>query len=69
MNVISDLSYRKETTPKQDIYDYAVTHSRSMDPKEYYVNDFAPYNIFNEIDNAYKNINIANLRLQAELTY
>ena len=69
LNVISDLSYRKETTPKQDIYDYAVTHSRSMDPKEYYVNDFAPYNIFNEIDNAYKNINIANLRLQAELTY
>ena len=69
LNVISDLSYRKETTPKQDIYDYAVTHSRSMNPKEYYVNDFAPYNIFNEIDNAYKNINIANLRLQAELTY
>ena len=69
LNVISDLSYQKQTTPKQDIYDYAVTHSRSMDSKEYYVNDFAPYNIFNEIDNAYKNINIANLRLQTELTY
>ena len=35
LNVISDLSYQKQTTPKQDIYDYAVTHSRSMDSKKY----------------------------------
>lgn len=69
LNVISDLSYRKQTTPVEDVYEYAVTHPRAMDTKEFYVNDFAPYNIFNEIDNAYKNINIANLRLQAELTY
>ena len=73
LNVITDLSYRDETSPyissTGSLYKYALYSSRTLDPKTYYTRNYSPYNIFNEIDNAYMDTDIANLRLQAQLTY
>ena len=73
LNVISDLSYRDETSPyissTGSLYKYALYSSRALDPKAYYTRNYSPYNIFNEIDNAYMDTDIATLRLQAQLSY
>ena len=69
LNVITDLSYRDQTTPIQDMYNYALTRSRVLDAKQYYTMNYAPYNIFNEKDNAYIDTDIATLRLQAQLSW
>ncbi|RKW10778.1 MAG: SusC/RagA family protein, partial [Capnocytophaga sp.] len=73
LNVISDLSYRDETSPyitsTGSLYKYALYTSRALDPKAYYTRNYSPFNIFNEIDNAYMDTDIATLRLQAQLTY
>ncbi len=34
-------------------YSYALNSSRTLDPTEYYVRNYAPFNIFNELDNNY----------------
>ena len=73
LNVITDLSYRDETSPyitsTGSLYKYALYTSRALDPKAYYTRNYSPFNIFNEIDNAYMDTDIATLRLQAQLTY
>ena len=73
LNVISDLSYRDETSPyissTGSLYKYALYSSRALDPKTYYTRNYSPFNIFNEIDNAYMDTDIATLRLQAQLSY
>ena len=69
MNVINDLSYREQLSPYQDLYSYALNNSRALDPKDYYTQKYTPYNIFNEIDNAYRKSYTANLRLQAQLSW
>ena len=69
LNVITDLSYRDQTAPIQDGYNYALTRSRVLDAKEYYTMNYAPYNVFNELNNAYIDTDIATLRLQAQLSW
>ena len=69
LNVINDLSYREQLSPYQDLYSYALNNSRALDPKDYYTQKYTPYNIFNEIDNAYRKSYTANLRLQAQLSW
>ena len=69
LNIINDLSYREERDPEKDLYNYALGYSRTLDPKAYYTYRHTPYNIFNEIDNAYRNKYISNVRLQAQLTW
>ena len=73
LNVISDLSYKDETSPyipaTGSLYNYALNRSRTLDPKAYYTWNYTPYNIFNELDNAYMDTDVANLRLQAQLTW
>jgi len=74
LNVITDLSYRDETSPyissTGSLYKYALYSSRTLDPKAYYTRNYSPYNIFNEIDNAYKNIMDIDGRLNGNpLTY
>ena len=60
LGLITDLSYRDQTTPIQDGYNYALNHSRTLN---------APYNIFNEMDNAYIDTDIATLRIQGQLSW
>lgn len=50
-------------------YSYAINSSRTLDPTVYYTRNFAPFNIHNELDNNYMNIDVVNLKFQAELKY
>ena len=68
LGLITDLSYRDQTAPIQDGYNYALNHSRTLSAKDYYTTNYAPYNIFNEIDNAYIDTDIATLRIQGQLS-
>ena len=69
LGLITDLSYRDQTAPIQDGYNYALNHSRTLSAKDYYTTNYAPYNIFNEIDNAYIDTDIATLRIQGQLSW
>ncbi len=69
LGLITDLSYRDQTAPIQDGYKYALNHSRTLSAKDYYTTNYAPYNIFNEIDNAYIDTDIATLRIQGQLSW
>lgn len=50
-------------------YSYALNSSRTLDPNEYYVRNYAPFNIKNELDNNYMDYDIVDLKYQAELKY
>ena len=50
-------------------YSYALNTSRTLDPYEFYTRNYAPFNIFHELENNYIDIDVANLRFQAELKY
>ncbi|WP_454997602.1 SusC/RagA family TonB-linked outer membrane protein [Capnocytophaga granulosa] len=69
LGLITDLSYRDQTTPIQDGYNYALNHSRTLNAKDYYTTNYAPSNIFNEMDNAYIDTDIATLRIQGQLSW
>ena len=69
LGLITDLSYRDQTTPIQDGNNYALNHSRTLNAKDYYTTNYAPYNIFNEMDNAYIDTDIATLRIQGQLSW
>ncbi len=50
-------------------YSYASNTSRVLDPNEYYVSNFAPFNIFNELDNNYIDLEVIDAKFQLELKY
>ena len=50
-------------------YSYAVNTSRVLDPKAYYVANYAPFNIFNELDNNYIDLGVLDAKFQFELKY
>ncbi len=50
-------------------YSYALNSSRALDPNAYYTRNFAPFNIHKELDENYMDINIVNVKLQAELNW
>lgn len=50
-------------------YSYALNSSRALDPDAYYTRNYAPFNIFNELDNNYMNLGVTDFRLQGKLTY
>lgn len=50
-------------------FSYALNTTRAMLPHLYYRNNWAPFNIFNEYDNNYLNINVIDLKIQGELEY
>ena len=50
-------------------YSYALNTSRTLDPNEYYVRNYAPFNILNELDNNYIDINLTDIRFQGELKW
>ena len=50
-------------------YSYAINTSRTLDPNEYYKRNYAPFNIFNELDNNYMDLNVVDMKFQAELRY
>lgn len=50
-------------------YKYAMNTSRTLDPNENYVRNYAPFNILNELENNYMDINAGDLRFQGELSF
>jgi TonB-linked SusC/RagA family outer membrane protein len=50
-------------------YSYALNASRALDPSETYTRNYAPFNIFNELDNNYMDYNIADITTQGSLTW
>ena len=50
-------------------YSYSLNSSRTLDPNEFYVRSYAPFNIFNELNNNYMNYDVVDMKFQAELKY
>ncbi|MCL1868117.1 MAG: SusC/RagA family TonB-linked outer membrane protein [Paludibacter sp.] len=50
-------------------YSYALNTSRTLDPKVFYVSNYAPFNILNELDNNYIDLDIVDLKFQGELKW
>ena len=50
-------------------YSYALNTSRTLDPNEYYTRNYAPFNIFHELDNNYMDLNVFDFRMQGSLSY
>lgn len=50
-------------------YSYALNTSRALDPDVYYTRNYAPFNIINELDNNYLDLDVTNLRVQGELKW
>lgn len=50
-------------------YSYAINASRALDPNEFYTRNYTDFNIFHELDNNYIDINVTDLKFQAELNW
>ena len=50
-------------------YSYALNTSRTLDPDEYYVRNYAPFNIFHELDNNYMDLHVVDMKFQGELKW
>lgn len=48
-------------------YSYAINSSRTLDPTAYYQRNYAPFNIHNELDNNYLDLDVFDAKLQTEL--
>ncbi len=50
-------------------YSYSLNTSRALDANEFYVRNYAPFNIMNELDNNFMNLDVVDLRFQGELKW
>lgn len=50
-------------------YSYALNTSRTLDPKEFYTRNYAPFNILHELDNNYIDLSVVETKFQAELKW
>lgn len=50
-------------------YSFALNTSRTLDPNAYYKRNYASFNIFNELENNYIDLKIADLKFQGELSW
>jgi len=50
-------------------YSYALNTSRTLDPDAYYRNNYAAFNIFNELNNNYIDLNVLELKFQGEINW
>lgn len=50
-------------------YSYALNTSRTLDATENYTRNYAPFNIFHELENNYIDLNVADLKFQTELNW
>jgi TonB-linked SusC/RagA family outer membrane protein len=50
-------------------YSYALNTARTLDMKEYYRRNYAPFNIFHELANNYIDLNVTDVKFQGELNW
>ena len=50
-------------------FSYALNTSRTLDPNQTYTRNYAPFSIFNELDNNYIDINVMDLKFQGEVEW
>ena len=50
-------------------FSYAMNTSRTLDPEGNYTRNYAPFNIFDELDNNYLNLQEHSLQFQGEITW
>ena len=50
-------------------YSYALNTSRALDKNEYYTRNYAPFNIFHELDNNYMDLKVTDIRVQGRVNY
>lgn len=50
-------------------YSYALNTSRTLDPSAEYVANYAPFNILQELDNNYMELNVTDVKFQGELRW
>ncbi len=50
-------------------YSYCLNTSRVLDPNETYTRNYADFNIFNELDNNYMDVSVADMKFQGELSW
>lgn len=50
-------------------YSYSLNTSRALDPNEYYVRNYAPFNIQNELNNNFMKLDVVDLKFQGELKW
>ena len=50
-------------------YSFALNSSRVLNPREYYKRNYADFNIHNELDNNYIDLNVVDLKFQLDLRY
>ena len=50
-------------------FSYALNTSRTLDPNQIYTRNYAPFNIFDELDNNYIDLSISDMKFQGELSY
>lgn len=50
-------------------FSYAMNTSRTLDPDQIYKRNYADFNIFNELDNNYIDLSVADMKFQGELTW
>ena len=60
-----------EVTRDFDInpYSYALNTSRVLDPNEFYVRNYAPFNIMHELENNYMEFDVTDLKFQGEFKF
>ena len=50
-------------------YSYALNTSRALDPEEYYVRSYAPFNILHELNTNYIDLGVVDTKFQGELKW
>jgi len=50
-------------------YSFALNTSRTLDPNEFYTRNYAPFNIFHELENNYIDLNVTDLKIQSDITW
>ena len=50
-------------------YSYALNTSRTLDANTYYTRNYADFNILDELDKNYMNLDVTDVKFQGELKY
>ena len=50
-------------------FSYAMNTSRTLDPNDTYTRNYAPFNIFKELDNNYIDLSVADMKFQGEVSW